>query len=620
MRLKPVRLSLSLSIVALAGALSAPAALGTPMAWGPPIHVDGTNQFQDGSCPSMSMCAAIDQQGNVGASANPTNASAWKFQPLEPADPEMGVFTMQSISCASSSLCVVGDMTGNVWVSGNPTAPSPTWTESAVDPAMGALQVSCDPAATPVCAAVAGGHDVFISTNPTGGASTWKTSDADPSGSLAAVSCPTLTFCAALDSDGNAFTTTDPVDGASAHWTEASGVDPAAGGSSGFHLSCTTTFLCAAADSFGNFVSTVNPTGGKSAWSEYHVYNPPCSGPMCVGGVFPPQSMSCSTPKLCVAVDPCNTISSTDPNGGASAWTVAVFRESAHPGECVQAAVACILGSSVCMLMDTYGDVLFGVPNFGGKPVNSGPPVITGTPKPGHTLTCSPGRWSNNPARYGYQWNEDGTPLAGATANTYVVSSNDEGTTITCSVVAFYAGGFGGPALSNAVHVPVAHVKGCPAATGKIHGTTIGKLKLGMTRKQARHVYRHSSTRGFKFKEFFCLTPHGIRVGFATPKLLTLLPASHRTRLTGRVVWASTDNARYAIKQIRARATLAFAKQQLRGGYFFKLGLNFWYLAPAGGATAVLKVRDGVVQEIGIALKSLTGSHKADRELMSSFS
>jgi hypothetical protein len=55
------------------------------------------------------------------------------------------------------------------------------------------------------------------------------------------------------------------------------------------------------------------------------------------------------------------------------------------------------------------------------------------------------------------------------------------------------------------------------------------------------------------------------------------------------------------------------------GGYYFRVGANYWYLAPDGAATAVLKVRGGIVEEIGIANKALTGSHRADRELMTSF-
>jgi hypothetical protein len=52
----------------------------------------------------------------------------------------------------------------------------------------------------------------------------------------------------------------------------------------------------------------------------------------------------------------------------------------------------------------------------------------------------------------------------------------------------------------------------------------------------------------------------------------------------------------------------------------FQVGLNTWYLAPNGGSTAVLKVRRGIVEEIGIGDKQLTQSREAQRHFLTSFS
>jgi hypothetical protein len=252
-------------------------------------------------------------------------------------------------------------------------------------------------------------------------------------------------------------------------------------------------------------------------------------------------------------------------------------------------------------------------------PVDTVVPAVGGTAKAGGTLSCSKGAWTNSPTDYAYKWSADGTPIAGATASTYKVQTGNEGLTITCTVVAANAKGAGKPAKSKGVVIPVPKVKGCPAATGSLSGTKIGLARLGMTKKQALHAYTHSSTRGSKDKDFFCLTPHGVRVGFASSKLVAALPRPEKRALAGHVVWISTDNARYAVHGIRAGATLAASKKALPHGYYFRVGANYWYLAAAGKATAVLKVRHGLVEEIGIADKALTGTHKADRTLMTSF-
>jgi hypothetical protein len=234
------------------------------------------------------------------------------------------------------------------------------------------------------------------------------------------------------------------------------------------------------------------------------------------------------------------------------------------------------------------------------------------------TLSCSEGSWTGSPTGYGYQWAVDGTPIAGAATSTYRVQVADEGTRLTCTVTATNPAG-SAAAASRGVLVTVPRVKGCPAATGTLSGSTVGLIRLGITRAQARRDYSHSSTRGFQDKDFFCLTPYGVRVGYGSAKLLKALPARQRSKYAGRIVWISTDNARYAIGGIRARATLTAAETKLPRGYLFRIGANDWYIAPAGAASAVLKVRDGIVQEIGIAAKPLTTSHKADRQLMTSF-
>jgi hypothetical protein len=141
-----------------------------------------------------------------------------------------------------------------------------------------------------------------------------------------------------------------------------------------------------------------------------------------------------------------------------------------------------------------------------------------------------------------------------------------------------------------------------------------------MTRPQARHAYTRSSTRGKRYEDFFCLTPIGVRVGYASPKLLQTLSSPERKHLGGRVVWASTSNPVYAIDGVRPGATLKAAATRLPGGNLFHVGLNYWYLVPSGTVTAIFKVRRGIVEEIGIAAKELTGTVSAQRTFLTSFS
>jgi uncharacterized delta-60 repeat protein len=93
-------------------------------------------------------------------------------------------------------------------------------------------------------------------------------------------------------------------------------------------------------------------------------------------------------------------------------------------------------------------------------PSNSQPPVISGTPTVGSTLSASTGTWSGDePISFSYQWLQDGGPIAGATASSYIVSSADQGHQLAVEVTATNASG-SASAISAAASVPAAPVLG----------------------------------------------------------------------------------------------------------------------------------------------------------------
>ncbi len=251
-------------------------------------------------------------------------------------------------------------------------------------------------------------------------------------------------------------------------------------------------------------------------------------------------------------------------------------------------------------------------------PSNKLPPVITGTPTAGKKLSCSTGSWTHSPTSYAYQWYRNGTLLAGFTTSTYTLGTLDEGTTLTCVVTAINAAGHAS-ARSKAVKIPIPKVPRCPGATGSMTGTSIGQITLGITRSRARYLYRHHSNRGKQYEDFFCLTPIGVRVGYASPILLEGLSRNEQANVRGRVVWASVSNPYYSLDGIRAGESIATASRMLGTEPPFHIGLNYWYLARKATYTAVLKVRGGVVEELGIAENALTTSRGLQRTLLLSF-
>jgi hypothetical protein len=71
-------------------------------------------------------------------------------------------------------------------------------------------------------------------------------------------------------------------------------------------VSCPSSGLCVAVDQSGNVVTSSNPTGGAAAWTVTHV-----------DGFNSLSGVSCPSSGLCVAVDQSgNVVTSSNPTGG----------------------------------------------------------------------------------------------------------------------------------------------------------------------------------------------------------------------------------------------------------------------------------------------------------------
>lgn len=160
--------------------------------------------------------------------------------------------------------------------------------------------------------------------------------------------------------------------------------------------------------------------------------------------------------------------------------------------------------------------------------------------------------------------------------------------------------------------------RGCPLATGRLSGRSLGPMSLGMTRAGARRAFSHSSTHGRRFMDYFCLSPVGVRVGYAPSALLRVISRSERKRVQGRAVLALTSNKQYSLHGARPGVRLALVARRLHVGKGFRIGANTWYLVSNGQSRGVLKARHGVIQEIGIADKRLTAKRTTARKLLSS--
>jgi hypothetical protein len=279
--------------------LGAPSALARPaLFWSSPTPITsgGNDYLLDVSCPSTSLCVALDRLGVVYVTRNATvGPPGWKRHASVDPNPAT------ALSCPTTTLCVAVDQVGHVVTSTDPGAGvTASWTEKLVDRAGQLMDVSCPSPA--LCVAVDQSGYVLTSTDPGAGArAIWRrehVAGLNTNYSGAAVDCPTTTLCVALGK--SILTSTDPADGASARWS-ATNRRYKRSLITGDDLSCPSISLCVIvgypdpgrAVAYHTVTSTDPGAGSSASWRVGPGFTPvPLAHPV----------ISCPSRSLCVAL------------------------------------------------------------------------------------------------------------------------------------------------------------------------------------------------------------------------------------------------------------------------------------------------------------------------------
>jgi dienelactone hydrolase len=160
----------------------------------------------------------------------------------------------------------------------------------------------------------------------------------------------------------------------------------------------------------------------------------------------------------------------------------------------------------------------------------------------------------------------------------------------------------------------------CARPSGLLGTQSLGPIRLGMTRRQARSHFARSSTRGHRYEDFFCPARRGIRVGYASPALTRHLSPREGRLVAGRVVIVLTASHHFALRGVRVGTRVARVMHRLHPQRPYLVGRNRWYVVPDGSGRGILKVQHGIIDEIGIANRSLISSRSAGRRFFRSFS
>jgi hypothetical protein len=130
-------------------------------------------------------------------------------------------------------------------------------------------------------------------------------------------------------------------------------------------------------------------------------------------------------------------------------------------------------------------------------PAPGSPPVISGTPQQGHTLSVSNGTWSGDPTGFSYVWEDcdrsgaNCNAITGASSSTYTLEPSDVGSTIVASVTATNAGGSG--SATSASVGPV--LPGAPALATVLPGAPALANAPGHTLTVSTGTWRNNPTK-----------------------------------------------------------------------------------------------------------------------------
>lgn len=314
------------------------------------------------SCPSSSLCVAIDGRGNVSSSTDPeANVSVWTVTNVDPPG------ELDGLSCPSVALCVAVDARGNVLTSVDPASGPGTWTSTPVRSG-GVSDVSCP--ATTLCVAV-GGPDVAFSHDPGAGTSAWTvvrnvdTTSGGPecgkyggtdgcySPNLASISCSSVAFCEALGTEGGAVRSSDP--GSAQGWPpqgyEATGdyagpvVCPADG-------KCLGQCVVGAGLNGSNCTGTAYDSGNVLSWGGSETISP-----------SPILGLWCVSLRLCFAGDEAgHLLVSTEPGNPSIPWSTVYSTHSASANEYDPVAAVACPSASLCVALDYLGNLITGSP------------------------------------------------------------------------------------------------------------------------------------------------------------------------------------------------------------------------------------------------------------------
>ncbi|MHB1569237.1 MAG: hypothetical protein ACYC0H_08535, partial [Solirubrobacteraceae bacterium] len=164
------------------------------------------------TCVGTSLCLAVDNQGDILTTADPSTGQPWTVQAAGTPTTQF-----QAIACTPSGACLAVDTQGDLYSDPDTLHDPAAWSQATIDPGNSLTSVACP--SDSLCLATDASGNLLTSSDPTGGAGTWTSAAIDPGNEIAQISCASALLCVFVDSQGNAFSSPTPAVTTPASWS-----------------------------------------------------------------------------------------------------------------------------------------------------------------------------------------------------------------------------------------------------------------------------------------------------------------------------------------------------------------------------------------------------------------
>lgn len=267
---------------------AAQAATGT-LTWGAPFSLTSQVDGRSVACRATAECVAVGDLAYVETSTDPAGGStAWSIKSVVPTDAPTTHPNLYAVACPSKDWCIAGGVSDYLSILTTPFSASPSsWPASRLLPAANDSIRSISCPSTTFCAAVTSGNEVFTSSTPQK-LKSWKAINISTGydGSTNGISCPSTSLCV-VSAEFGIFSSPDP-GAASPAWgfvNTGAGYGPSS-------VACPDNTHCVVGTSEGYILSSTDPTGPKSEWTGFA--NP-------VGTSV--TAVTCASDSFCLATD-----------------------------------------------------------------------------------------------------------------------------------------------------------------------------------------------------------------------------------------------------------------------------------------------------------------------------